>query len=60
MVRVFVCDDSEWFSDLVAAYIEPHADLQFVGSADERDADGFIGKGGGEAALVAAIRALVG
>jgi chemotaxis response regulator CheB len=36
MVRVFVCDDSEWFSDLVAAYIEPHADLQFVGSADER------------------------
>jgi hypothetical protein len=44
MVRVFVCDDSEWFHELVR-----------VG-----DADGYIGKGGGEAELIAAIRAAAG
>ena len=37
MLRVFVCDDSEWFGDLVAAYLEPHQDLTFAGSADDRE-----------------------
>jgi DNA-binding NarL/FixJ family response regulator len=36
MIRVFVCDDSEWFAALVEAWLEPHEDLAYVGTADER------------------------
>ncbi len=35
-IRVLVCDDSEWYCDLVAAWFELEGDLELSGSAHDR------------------------
>lgn len=63
MLRVFVCDDSECFSGLVAAYLERHENLDYpeaMATTIVGAADGYVGKGGTATALIAAIRALAG
>ena len=34
---MFVCDDSEWFCELVAAWLEGNDDIELAGSADTRE-----------------------